>query len=228
MQTSMRHRALAPSDRPATAVHRIAPTLTAVCVSVALACSASCAVSGDPSPAVTDSAPTATIRQTDSTGKKLPFTTRFPDRWSANNDGTAYEPCTALSDTELLASGLDPKSVSDAAMANHQTARGCSWRHSGIRLSSIGQITGNKPTFEERMKLRSNFKTWWDLTIGGRLVMVDPDSAASCTVTVKSGRSPVSTIVTRTWNAPPTKELCAIAIDFTRRTIPKMEPSAPS
>ena len=202
----MRHRALAPSDRPATAVHRIAPTLTAVCVSVALACSASCAVSGDPSPAVTDSAPTATI----------------------NNDGTAYEPCTALSDTELLASGLDPKSVSDAAMANHQTARGCSWRHSGIRLSSIGQITGNKPTFEERMKLRSNFKTWWDLTIGGRLVMVDPDSAASCTVTVKSGRSPVSTIVTRTWNAPPTKELCAIAIDFTRRTIPKMEPSAPS
>ena len=194
---------------------------------IVVLCSTSCAVDGEPGAATSASNTIEPIRQTDSSGKILPFVTRFPDRWSANNDGTTYEPCTALTDTEIAAAGLDPESVADAAIANHQTARGCRWKHSGIQLSGIGQITGNRPTFEERMKLRSDFKAWWDLTIDGRLVMVDPDSAASCTVTVKSGRSPVSTIVTRTWKAPPTKELCAIAIDFTRRTIPKMEPAAP-
>ena len=209
-------------------MHRIVPALTVACASAVLACSTSCAVSGEPSPAVTASTTVEAIRQTDSKGIKLPFTTQFPDRWSANNDGTVYEPCTALSDTELGAAGLDPASVADAAIANHQTARGCSWKHAGIRLSSIGQITGNKPTFEERMKLRSNSNTRWNLTINGRVVMVDSNSAASCTVTVKSGRSPVSTIITRTWNPPPSKELCEIAIDFARRTIPKMEPPARS
>ncbi|GAB07386.1 hypothetical protein GOAMR_64_00690 [Gordonia amarae NBRC 15530] len=58
--------------------------------------------------------------------------------------------------------------------------------------------------------------------------MVDSDDRYSCTTTVKSGWATVTTLVTRTWNPPPIKELCAIAIDFTRRPIPKMEAPAPS
>ncbi|MFT4127988.1 MAG: DUF3558 domain-containing protein, partial [Gordonia sp. (in: high G+C Gram-positive bacteria)] len=45
------------------------------------------------------------MRQTDDQGRRLPFDTEFPQRWSDGNDGTSYEPCTALSPDRLTELG---------------------------------------------------------------------------------------------------------------------------
>lgn len=167
------------------------------------------------------------IRQNDDSGNRLPFTTTFPERWSRNNNGTKYEPCTALTDAELVDAGLDPHSVSDIALANRQTARGCQWEYANLRNSGLSQATGNAPTFESRMTDRDWYKISWDITIDGHLVMVDSSDVYMCSTTVKSGHSPVVTIADRIGDLISMSELCDYAIDFTRRTIPKMEQPAP-
>ncbi len=189
-----------------------------------------CAVHGKPlpTPLGTTSTEIVSVRQTDDLGKRLPFTTQFPNRWSSNNNGTAYEPCTALTTTELADAGVDPQRVKDAALADHQTARGCIWELSDIRNSGISQSVGNKPTFEQRAGDRRWYRASWDVSVDGRRVLVDSRDAYTCMTTVKSGTASVATILTRFWKPPPTAELCAFVIDFTRRTIPKMEPSVPS
>ncbi len=210
---------------------RIFRTLTIVYAAIAAFAATGCAVDGEPRSATTASplgkTPSEAVRQNDDSGKRLPFTTTFPDRWSRNNDGTKYEPCTALTDAELADTGLDPHSVSDIALANRQTVRGCLWQYASLRNSSLSQGTGNAPTFEERITDRDWYKTSWDIRIDGRLVMVDSTGRYDCSTTVKSGDAPVVTIVMRTADLIPLTELCKYAIDFTRRTIPKMEPPAP-
>ncbi|MBD0023917.1 DUF3558 domain-containing protein [Gordonia pseudamarae] len=190
----------------------------------------SCAIAGVPSPSAdstdTTSTPTS-IRQTDDHGKELPFTTKFPDRWSANNDGTTYEPCTSLTDTELSALGVDPTTVKDVALANHQTARGCIWSYRGRWMGGVSHFTGDKPTFEEEKKDRSWYEKSYDITIDGRLVLVDYWDSSRCITTVEVEHASVSTIVTRLWNPPPESELCNLAIEFTKLTLPKMPPPAP-
>ena len=130
-------------------------------------------------------------------------------------------------DAELEDAGLDPNSASDIALANRQTVRGCLWQYASLRNSNLSQGTGDAPTFEERMTDRDWYKTSWDIRIDGRLVMVDSIGRYSCSTTVKSGHASVVTIVGRTGDPIPMSELCNYAIDFTRRTIPKMEPPAP-
>lgn len=210
---------------------RLARTSATVCTAIAAFAVTACAVGGEPRFTTTASPPGKTpseaIRQNDDSGRILPFTTTFPDRWSSNNDGTKYEPCTALTNAELVDAGLDPNSVSDIALANRQTVRGCLWEHANLRGSSLSQGTGDAPTFEERMTDRDWYKTSWDIRIDGRLVMVDSTDRYNCSTTVKSGHASVVTIVMRTADLVPLKELCDYAIDFTRRTIPRMEPPAP-
>lgn len=211
--------------------NRIIRTATIASTAIATFASTACAVNGAPS-SITSTSPLGrtssdAIRQNDDSGKKLPFTTTFPDRWSSNNDGTKYEPCTALTDSELVDAGIDPHSVSDIALANRQTARGCKWEYANLRNSGLSQATGDAPTFENRMTDRDWYKTSWDIRIDGRLVMVDSASPYTCSTTVKSGRSPVVTIADRITDVISLTELCNYAIDFTRRTIPKMEPPAP-
>lgn len=209
--------------------HSAHVTSLAVAVAALALGSVACTVEGDPRATVDKqlSEGPAVIRQTDDSGRRLPFTTPFPERWSSNNDGTTYEPCTALDDGELIAAGIDPASVSDVALSNHQTIRGCKWDHLGVENSGLSQFAGDNPTFEAQKRDRNWYRASWDIQIDGRLTMVDSRDKYTCMTTVKSGQSPVSTLVIRILNPPPTKELCALAIDFTRRTIPKMEPPAP-
>ena len=187
-----------------------------------------CAVDGSPT-ATTDSVTTSTpqsIRQTDARGVRLPFTTTFPDRWSSGNDGTTYEPCTALTSTELRAAGLDPSTAEDAAVVNHQTVRGCIWYFTGGSESgTLSHATGNMPTFEQNMEDRDQYQVSYDITLNGRHVLVDSIDAAACMTTVKSGRSPVLVRVSKLFKPIGREAVCKRAIDFTRLVIDRMPPA---
>ena len=169
----------------------------------------------------------APIRQTDDRGKPLPFTTRFPNRWSANNNGTSYEPCTALNDAELTSLGLNPTTVRDVALANHQTARGCIWKYFGKSMGGISQSTGNRPTFEYELTDREWYIRSYTTTIGGRLAIVNYWKQFSCFTIVKVENARVTTTANRVLTPTPEAELCNLAIEFTKLTIPKMPPPAP-
>ena len=76
---------------------------TALCAVLIAGIAGCAAVKGRPVPVPLPSSASEThasvepqIRQTDSMGRPLPFVTLFPNRWSGNNDGTPYEPCTSL------------------------------------------------------------------------------------------------------------------------------------
>ena len=204
-------------------IRRAGPLLTLA----TLAC-AGCAVTGDPvaAPETTapSSTPPSTIRQTDDTGKRLPFDTAFPDRWSSNNDGTKYEPCTAVSDQTLTRLGLNPASASDTAAANHQTVRGCRWKFIVDSANSLAQSVGNGPTLAEyRSKNDGIFVFLPTITISGREIMRFriPDTS-ECTATVRSGGALVHTTVLTFGNTPPPDELCEIPVNFLRATIDKI------
>ncbi|QHN25807.1 DUF3558 domain-containing protein [Gordonia pseudamarae] len=202
------------------------------CLAVVCALSA-CATPGEPIPTsepATSEPVTSTpapIRQTDDRGKPLPFTTRFPDRWSANNNGTSYEPCTALNDAELTSLGLNPTTVRDVALANHQTARGCIWKYFGKSMGGISQSTGNRPTFEYELTDREWYIRSYTTTIGGRLAIVNYWKQFSCFTIVKVENARVTTTANRVLTPTPEAELCNLAIEFTKLTIPKMPPPAP-
>ncbi|MGW5522364.1 DUF3558 family protein [Gordonia sp. NPDC003950] len=168
--------------------------------------------------------PTATTRQTDDAGRPLPFETEFTERWSNLNDGSAYEPCTALDSEEVASLGLDPDSVSDAALANYQTARGCGWQFTEANTSTLSQGVGNDlPLRRYKEKYAVNINWLYDTTISGRTVTVGQQKGLhSCMTAVQSGSAIVTTIVIISVNPPPTPEICAKAIAFTRATIDKM------
>jgi len=180
---------------------------------------AACTTDGQPQSTVEN--PTA-IRQADDQGRKLPFKTLFPNRWSKNNNGTSYEPCTALTNDDLASVGVDPSSAEDVALADHQTARGCLWRYVGNNMGRISQATGNRPSFEENIRDRGWYKISYNLTVGDRLVLVNSRDRFTCMTTVKSAHSPVHTTVIQTSHPPETSKLCARAISFTKLTIPEM------
>lgn len=166
----------------------------------------------------------AGVRQTDADGRQLPFTTQFPDRWSKLNDGTAYEPCTALNSRELTDLGLNPTSVRDAAIANHQTARGCSWELIGSPTSIASQDTGNSPPLSAYKRQNVILIDWEpDIILDGRIVAIGTwKDQTSCTTNVQSGSAIVTTSVSILRAS--INELCAKAIAFTKATIGKMPP----
>ena len=161
------------------------------------------------------------VRQTDANGHPLPFTNVFPRRWSNGNDGTAYEPCTAASSEILSANDLDPASVRDAAIADHQTARGCRWSVLGQSSAYISQIVGNQPALEA-YKLQQDEMVHWlpNTSIGGRTAAVGSSPLATdCTTFVESGEAIVATRASVNISPPPISEICDKAIAFTRATI---------
>jgi hypothetical protein len=168
------------------------------------------------------------IRQTDAQGRRLPFDTVLPHRWSSANDGTDYEPCTALTADELSALGIDPGTVRDAAGTDGQTLRGCDWRYqsSGRQLWGLAQIVGNSPSLAADKSKKSVPTDVWldDRLIDGRRVGVHHFSSnGDCDTYVQSGRAAINTIVT--YNGlplPPIEDICAKAIEFTEATIGKM------
>nr|WP_246007667.1 DUF3558 family protein [Gordonia oryzae] len=168
----------------------------------------------------------ASIRQVDANGKRLPFDTVFPDRWSNLNDGSSYEPCTALSDGELEALGLDQQSVTDGANANMQTSRGCDWRYRDSSTAVVSQGVGNDLPLEDYKKKYSTAIEWqYDTSMQGRPVAVGyPRFQDACTTAVQSGSAIVTTTAILFINPPPRDQVCAKAIAFTKATIDKMPP----
>ncbi|MGC4934044.1 DUF3558 family protein [Gordonia sp. DT30] len=166
------------------------------------------------------------IRQTDQRGVPLPFTTEFPDRWSNLNDGSPYEPCTALSPPEVSSLGLDPSSVADAAAANHQTVRGCWWTFIGSRTSAAYQEVGNAPALDVYKAKNGDILDWRpDIILNGRAVAVGVRKGrSSCTTHVQSGSAIVTTSFSVNIDPPPIDKICDMAIAFTEATIDKMPP----
>ncbi|MGV9478297.1 DUF3558 family protein [Gordonia aichiensis] len=203
--------------------------LTAI-VAILVLSSTSCnAVEGTPIATAEDSTFSSTTspigpRQTDAKGRPLPFSTRFPQRWSKGNDGTSYEPCTAATSAILVANGLDPSSARDAAAADHQTARGCNWSFVDRRLATLSQIVGNQPKLDVYKKNNSTSVAWMsDISAADRRVAVGvTPSISECATFVQSGSAIVVTSAMFVHNPPPIAEICDKAIAFTRATIDQM------
>ncbi|WP_414652029.1 MULTISPECIES: DUF3558 family protein [Gordonia] len=203
------------------------PLLVLACV---LALSSCYSIDGQPSAEVSPTASTGTapstdtVRQTDAHGRPLPFNTAFPRRWSNGNDGTTYEPCTAATESILIANNLDPSSARDAAAADHQTARGCIWSLSDRRLASLSQFVGNQSDLDTYKQMNAQFVAWRaDISMSGRRVAVaTTPSIPECATFVRSGDAIVVSDLTISIDAPPIDEICDKAIAFTRATIDQM------
>lgn len=195
-----------------------------LCIAIALA---GCATESDGS--ITTSSSASGIRQVDANGTHLPFDTRHDRRWSAGNDGTRYEPCTALDEGELAALSVDPESAADAAGTNGQTLRGCKWRYTSTDFGdrwNLSQFVGNSPGLDFAKNRRSGGINEWlpDVSIAGRQVGVHIyTTGTQCDTYVQSGGASVITMVTHYGqNQPPISEICDRALAFTRATIGKM------
>ncbi|WP_396349824.1 DUF3558 family protein [Gordonia amicalis] len=165
------------------------------------------------------------IRQTDDAGRSLPFENQFPNRWSINNDGTTYEPCTAVEPNTASQFGLIPDSVRDVAASDFQTARGCKWKFRDDGRSSLSQAVGNLMQPENGLtgyKQQYAATVEWrpDIEIQGRRAIVGSTMPSECTVFVESGAAIVGTGITRFGaEKPPLDDICESAISFLRITI---------
>ena len=179
----------------------------------------------------TASAPASTVtRQTDANGRRLPFITSFDRRWNSANDGTTYEPCTALTPDQLAELGIDATSVRDAAGTNGQTARGCAWRYleqSPVANATVTQVVGNSAGLDEEKQRASGELDIWltDTQVDGRVLGVHQDRlGGTCETYVQSGSAGVSTLVLPRSEQSSIDVVCDLAIAFTRATIDKMPP----
>lgn len=168
------------------------------------------------------------IRQTDDAGVPLPFDNKFPNRWSANNDGTAYEPCTQVSVDALSRVRVDLTSVEDVADSDHQTARGCTWKFDGEPLSSLSHFVGDLidpgAGLDGYRKLNRGGTTWFpDREIAGRRVLAGATGANECTLIVRSGDAVVvSTIIRFDPSRPPAEVICRDVEAFLSSTISRV------
>lgn len=196
-------------------------------IAVATGCTESGTAVGEKSSVIQSQSPAlAPIRQVDDAGRRLPFTTVFPNRWSRNNDGTRYEPCTAASAQILQSLRVDPTTAKDAAAADGQTVRGCRWRYKNESSSRLGQHVGNMNggvTGISQYKLRySDFMWFPDLTLDGRQVGLFSQGGDACDTLVESGTAFVFTHVALGRLDDDVTENCNRAIAFTRATIDLM------
>ncbi|MDV7175920.1 DUF3558 family protein [Gordonia amicalis] len=182
------------------------------------------AESASPAASLTSAGPTG-IRQTDDAGAPLPFENTFPDRWSNNNDGTPYEPCTQVSAVALQTIDIDPSTVEDVAASNHQTARGCTWKFHGDRLSSMSHFVGNllrpEAGLDGYKELNRAGSTWFaDTEIKGRRVLSASMGPGECSMIVQSGDAVVvTTIVRYDADRPPVETVCSSVEHFLDQTI---------
>ena len=162
-------------------------------------------------------------RQHDSFGNPLPFVTKFFNRWNPGNNGTQYEPCTALAAAEISDLGLDPNSVKDVAIVDGQTARGCTWNAKkpiGEALY-LNQKVGNSESLES-YKAKYQYLGKWrpDVFIRGRQVGIEEDGFGGCTTYVQSGEAGVITNTTSSGRMEQTlDEQCNWVFAFTEATI---------
>ncbi|MGK2379011.1 DUF3558 domain-containing protein [Gordonia tangerina] len=191
---------------------------------VALALSA-CTASGPATEQPSMTLHSSAIRQTDEAGNALPFENTYPKRWNASNDGTPYEPCTAV-DREVAAEiGLDFSTSKDAASVSGQTLRGCRWQYIDEDVSGwrANQVIGDFESLESYKAMNEVFTWLPEIQIDGRRVGVAHQNDFSCFTYVQSGGSGVVTEALYTGNPnPPLTEICQRAIDLTKATIDKI------
>ncbi|WP_431309370.1 DUF3558 family protein [Gordonia sesuvii] len=161
-------------------------------------------------------------RQTDTSGRPLPFTTGFEKRWNSSNDGTDYEPCTAVDSSTAESVGLDIHTVADAATVDGQTLRGCTWEYSNPALDgwSADQIVADYESLEAYRLRNASFNWLSDIQISGRTIGIGSLSSNDCFTYVQSEGSGV--ITAAAFNSspnPPLPEICDRAIELTRATI---------
>ncbi|WP_423132894.1 DUF3558 family protein [Gordonia malaquae] len=175
-----------------------------------------------------DGLPTAdtTVRQVDDLGNRLPFATKHSRRWNSGNNGSSYEPCTALASVDLDNLGVDPDSAKDAAGTNGQTLRGCEWKYKGRTDRTLSQFVGNSVSLAHAQSRRSDRSDVWQpkLRIGTRTVGVHINTTGGqCDTYVQSRGAGVITMVFEFSDPPsPTTDICERAIAFTRATIDRM------
>ncbi|WP_238420999.1 DUF3558 family protein [Gordonia sp. 'Campus'] len=186
-----------------------------------------CGVSGQPEP-TSDSSETQSaevaIRQTDASGRRLPFTTTFPDRWNVNNDETEYEPCTGLQEETLKRNGIVARSVRDAALSNFQTLRGCQWdlvdgQHA-VAFQFVGDLSRDVRDLKD-YKRENDYGVWYpDLVIDGRQVAVNATDNVRCEALVVSNHALVTTGFDISYvGGPDIEQVCARAIRLLRESI---------
>ncbi|NMO01067.1 DUF3558 family protein [Gordonia sp. TBRC 11910] len=164
-------------------------------------------------------------RQLSTTTPKLPFSNTFPNRWNDANNGTSYEPCTAVDSTIARLTDVDILSVHDAAAVDHQTARGCVWTYRDDKAWAVTQIVGNSASLEVYRREQQAFKWRGDMFFNGRKTLVSEISASACATHVQSGSAGISTIAQYdSLPTPSIDEICSRAIAFTKATIDKMPP----
>ncbi|MCK0439856.1 DUF3558 domain-containing protein [Gordonia alkaliphila] len=159
----------------------------------------------------------------------LPFSSTFTDRWNEANNGSQYEPCTALVPSELGSVGVDSGSVRDAAGTNGQTLRGCTWDYRATadgQRWAVSQTVANSSGLAAYKEKYSMDHWMEDLTVYGRVVGVtDSPDLGECMTYVQSGQAGITTLVIHHRPPhPPVSEVCDRAIAFTKATIDKMPP----
>ncbi len=165
------------------------------------------------------------IRQTDDAGKPLPFENTFPKRWNSSNDGTPYEPCTAVDQDVADEVGLDLSTTADAASVSGQTLRGCSWDYAGEIIGgwNANQIVADFQSLESYKRNNPNFTWRENIVVNDRIVGIASLNQTSCFTYVQSNDSGVSTgAAYHTLPAPTLDEVCERAIELTRATIDKI------
>lgn len=188
-----------------------------------------CTTAGHPtaSPTNPDSSSLAppAIRQTDDAGRSLPFKTEFSNRWSINNNGTPYEPCTQVTRDQVDQFQLDAGSIRDAAASDFQTARGCTWTFRDDGRSFLTQAVGNMTEPEQGLdghkQVNSGGITWYsDVILSGRRVILGSINPSDCGAYVRSGDAVVGTSITRFGrDRPPTSDICKAALNFLQSTM---------
>jgi hypothetical protein len=93
-------------------------------------------------------------------------------------------------------------------------------------MGGVSHLTGDSPSFDVQQKDREWYVLSYDTTIGGRTALIDARDF-SCMATARAENATVSAIATRIRKPPPASELCAMAIEFMKRAVPRMPPPAP-
>ncbi|MCX2966317.1 DUF3558 family protein [Gordonia aquimaris] len=167
----------------------------------------------------------ASVRQTDAAGRTLPFENPFEKRWNSSNDGTPYEPCTAVDQRVADEVGLDLSTTADAAAVSGQTLRGCRWDYAGEEVGGWGadQVVADFESLESYKNDNKLFNWRPDITLNGRTVGVTSMNDTNCFTYVQSYQSGVTTAASyRTLPAPTLDEVCERAIELTKATIDKI------
>ncbi|WP_372512450.1 DUF3558 family protein [Gordonia aquimaris] len=165
------------------------------------------------------------VRQTDSDGLPLPFVNRMPKRWNSSNDGSPYEPCTAMDQGTAAELGLDLNSVKDAAKVDGQTLRGCEWRYIDAEEWSWSayQMVADYDGLADYKSLNPTFNWLENQEVDTRSVGVASLNSGQCFTYVQSLDSGVVTGVGYAGlPKPPLTEICQRAIDLTEATIDKI------